>query len=584
MPLLGQNGNSGPEQWIFPSLWFTCSGRLTQWIFRAASPQNTILSRQCRINIATWRLDASSSRTTYTRHTSTAGRLRRITNNNSIITYELASPVQVEPDDIVGIELQTDSRCSLSNTGPGNILSLDLSSTDKISQSYRHFVIDSNFRATYLVPFIQPVIGKIMYVGFPLWFGIGNRSLEDRSIATELSIDDPLKSPAEIENFNLSSFFTETATDSETVEEPTVGNTMFIAQGSTSKENATATTIVTDPLISSQPDGEMSTMSRNGPLSTRDEVSSDRNSLLSTTTDDSSDTANTKEPRDKIILIIHIATGVGIGAIVLLSMAVACIGILKCMQAKSANGRRSDDIEKPTIVISSSTGMLLQENTAYRKNRWSETLSTEGGENSDIKQLQNASNSDNLVVGYETISTEEQFESKLDSAQQQDNFNSNAIVVQENTAYKKSTSSREIVAYESTSTEQNRGSESHQCANSSRIVVHKNTAYKKSTNGGDTVAGYETMDEIDEQVMQLNQAYGLQGESQEGRASRRERVSAGDYETMTGDSAYDHSGGAHRGVDKHSTLQLAEPVVYDSLSQQQSTNLEDNEHSYDYVI
>ena len=107
----------------------------------------------------------------------------------------------------MGIELQTDSRCSLSNTGPGNILSLDLSSTDKISQSYRHFVIDSNFRATYLVPFIQPVIGKIMYVGFPLWFGIGNRSLEDRSIATELSIDDPLKSPAEIENFNLSFFF-----------------------------------------------------------------------------------------------------------------------------------------------------------------------------------------------------------------------------------------------------------------------------------------------------------------------------------------------------------------------------------------
>ena len=157
-------------------------------------------------------------------------------------------------------------------------------------------------------------------------------------------------------------------------------------------------------------------------------------------------------------------------------------------------------------------------------------------------------------------------------------------MVQENTAYKKSTNSREIIAYESTSIKENRGSESPWCANSSEIVVHKNTAYKKSTNGGDTVAGYKTMDEIDKQVMQLNQAYGLQGESQEGRASRRERVSAGDYETMTGDSAYDHSGGAHRGVDKYSTLQLAEPVVYDSLSQQQSTNLEDNEHSYDYVI
>ena len=71
--------------------------------------------------------------------------------------------------------------CSL--TGPGNILSLDLSRTDRISQSYRRFVIDSNF--------IQHVIGKIMHVGFPLWFGIGNRLLEDRSIVTALlcSID-----------------------------------------------------------------------------------------------------------------------------------------------------------------------------------------------------------------------------------------------------------------------------------------------------------------------------------------------------------------------------------------------------------
>ena len=308
---------------------------------------------------------------------------------------------------------------------------------------------------------------------------------------------------------------------------------------------------------------------------------------LSTTTDYSSDTANAKEPRDKIILIIHIATGVGIGAIVLLSIAVACIGILKCMQARSARcDERCDDVEKPQITISSSTGMLLQENTAYRMlmNRWSETQSTEGGKNSqnDIKQLQNASNSDNLTEGYEIISTKEQFESKLDGAQQQDNFDSNTIVVQENTAYKKSTSSREIVAYESTSTEQNRESDSHQCANSSGIVVHKNTAYKKSTH--DTVAGYETMDEINEQVMQLNQAYGLQEESQKGRANQREHVSAGNYETMTGDSACYHGGGAHGVVDEHSTLQQAEPVDYDSLSQQQSTNLEDNEHSYDYVI
>ena len=170
MPLLGQYGRFTEEQWIFPSLRFTCSGRLTKWRFRAASPQNSGISWQCRINIATWRLDASSSWTTYSRRTSTAGRLQPImtSNDGSIITYELASPVQVEPDDIVGIELQTNSSCSLA--GPGNILSVDRSSTGKTSQSYRRFVIDSNFRAiaTYPVPFIQPVIGKIMHVGFPL--------------------------------------------------------------------------------------------------------------------------------------------------------------------------------------------------------------------------------------------------------------------------------------------------------------------------------------------------------------------------------------------------------------------------------
>ena len=76
-----------------------------------------------------------------------------------MITYELTSPVQIEPGDIVGIE-QESNFCSY--TGLGNILSLDLSSTDKISQSYRQSEVQPNFRATYLVPLIQPVIGKIV--------------------------------------------------------------------------------------------------------------------------------------------------------------------------------------------------------------------------------------------------------------------------------------------------------------------------------------------------------------------------------------------------------------------------------------
>ena len=411
-------------------------------------------------------------------------------------------------------------------------------------------------------------------------------------------------------------FLIETAT----LEEPTIGDTIFTALNSTEH---TATT-VTGPSTSSQAHEDMRIMTR-----------SER---FSTTTEGSSGLVNTSEPQDKKILIIHIVAGVGIGTIVLIGIVVTCIslvGIMKCMQARSTKGR-SDDIEEPQVVISSSNGTLLQENTAYTKsmnswstdttcsdyetmsteesirrntehiqvvssnsngtllqenaayrklmNSWSadttgyETLSTDEGRNFDSEQPQNTSNSDDKVVGYEIMSTKEQ--SKPDSTQPQDSSDSNGIVVQENTAYNKSTNSRDIVGYETTSTVQDRDTNINQCSNSSGIVIHKNTAYKKSTNSWDTVTGYETMDEIVEQVMQLNQAYGFQGESQEGTDS----INSGDYETMTGDLAYDYGSQTHRGMDKKSTLAMAETVTYDVLIQQQKTNPEDGEHSYDYVI
>ncbi len=169
MPLLGQYRGDGVEQWIFPSLQFTCSGNVTKWRFRVPSTSAQIpSSSQRRINIGTWRQDTTSSTILYRRQSTTASLRYRITYNNQIITYELASPVQVEPGDIVGIEQQAgsafSSSCNFYSGDFGNILSLvkDLSSTDTISQSYRHSVVQSNFRATYLVPFIQPVIGKII--------------------------------------------------------------------------------------------------------------------------------------------------------------------------------------------------------------------------------------------------------------------------------------------------------------------------------------------------------------------------------------------------------------------------------------
>ena len=160
-PLLGQYGSSGAEQWIFPSLHFTCSGRLTKWIFRAAYAQAA--SSQCRINIGTWRLDRSSFGTVYRRLSTTEG--VRNTSNGIVFTYELASPVQFQPGDIVGVELSSYT-CSIFG-GFDNILSLDISGTGITSQSYRQFGTGSTFRVsqnpfTNLVPFIQPVIGKII--------------------------------------------------------------------------------------------------------------------------------------------------------------------------------------------------------------------------------------------------------------------------------------------------------------------------------------------------------------------------------------------------------------------------------------
>ena len=160
-PLLGQYGSSGAEQWIFPSLQFTCLGRLTKWIFRAASAQAT--SSQCRINIGMWRLDRSRFSTVYRRLSTTEG--ARITSNGLVFTYELAAPVQFQPGDIVGVELSSYT-CSIFG-GFDNILSLDINGSGLISQSYRRFRTGSTFRVsqnpfTNLVPFIQPVIGKII--------------------------------------------------------------------------------------------------------------------------------------------------------------------------------------------------------------------------------------------------------------------------------------------------------------------------------------------------------------------------------------------------------------------------------------
>ena len=158
LPLLGQYGSSVAEQWIFPSLRFNCLGRLTKWIFRAANAQ-----AQCRINIGTWRLDRSSFGIVYRKLSTTQG--AHVTSNGTIFTHEFASPVEVLPDDIVGVEMDP-LMCPIFG-GFDNILSLDIRGTGSISQSYRRIGTGLTFYVTqnpisYLVPFLQPVLGKLM--------------------------------------------------------------------------------------------------------------------------------------------------------------------------------------------------------------------------------------------------------------------------------------------------------------------------------------------------------------------------------------------------------------------------------------
>ena len=159
VPLLGRQGFTTSEQWIFPDLLFTCHGTLTRWIIRAVPGQAT----QCRINIGTWRLDTT---TTYRKLSSTEGNAR-ITTDGPLFTYELRSPVNVRPGDIVGVELDTFS-CSLFASFD-NILTLDISGTGSSSWSYGRRITGSTFvvrgafsQQNNLVPLLQPVFGELI--------------------------------------------------------------------------------------------------------------------------------------------------------------------------------------------------------------------------------------------------------------------------------------------------------------------------------------------------------------------------------------------------------------------------------------
>ena len=170
VPLRGQDTEVRypfSEQWIFPNLQFTCFGLLTKWIFTGVPGQ---AAASCRVELETWRLAAYTSGTDSTvfQRRSTTERSRvTIMQDGPIFTYELASPVLVEPGDIVGVELE---RLCIMSEDFDNVLSFNISGTGSSYLSYRQDGPESTFYLHPLyatteqdfIPLIEAVVGELI--------------------------------------------------------------------------------------------------------------------------------------------------------------------------------------------------------------------------------------------------------------------------------------------------------------------------------------------------------------------------------------------------------------------------------------
>ena len=167
VPLLGREEIYDTEQWIFPSMKFTCTGRITNWVFKGV-PAGQNVPDECRVHLTTWRLNSLSSSflARYTRMSTTEKNTAKVIVDESFFTYELLTPVQIQPGDIVGVE--RGQACAPFGT-PENIMSLNVSATEPMqsSQSYQRistlstFFIKSESTLTddKLIPLIQAITG-----------------------------------------------------------------------------------------------------------------------------------------------------------------------------------------------------------------------------------------------------------------------------------------------------------------------------------------------------------------------------------------------------------------------------------------
>ena len=145
---------------------FTCSASITTWNFRGISGQN--IDEVCRVHLTTWRRDtANLLATQYERVSTTEGNTANFIVNGLTFTYMLATPVQVEPGDIVGIE--TGTSCGPSQPF-GNIQSLNISGSVQPFTSFRRksgtttFNVNSSdvVKERDYIPLIQDTIGQFI--------------------------------------------------------------------------------------------------------------------------------------------------------------------------------------------------------------------------------------------------------------------------------------------------------------------------------------------------------------------------------------------------------------------------------------
>ena len=113
----------------------------------------------CRVHFTTWRQNAFTGLYTQTATTEFGSIIASVKVDESVYTYKLAAPMEVQPADIVGIETQLG--CTPTDTSV-DVLSLNVSENEITVLSYWTSLNSSLlFSETDIIPLVTPVIGQL---------------------------------------------------------------------------------------------------------------------------------------------------------------------------------------------------------------------------------------------------------------------------------------------------------------------------------------------------------------------------------------------------------------------------------------